>query len=864
MLSISHTRLSQNKQNGLNSLFRWASIPISAMLALMFMGFPLTAHAGVTGFKPVERKTVTYKTSFDEMSDLVNPRLDWRSPSVDLTFTIPESAWVENLELLISGMPNGKIDPNIPLLVQFNDAEPITLYPGPYQFDARLNLDRSYIKSRNNKIQFSYKQDSADACPTPDSGAWELDFDTSNIVIKARTRMRAIHMRDLKTQLGSSTLAPKKVKITSYGADAAKLKALTAQGLGLNMPSIPKFQNRRNGADLEITIGTRGQLKGKIRDEFALRETGPRMVISEGHPLHVTITGDSAAEVTDMVSAFATYEMPSVRRRKASPGDFYLRAPFAMKRKRVLGRTKLADIGSLNFSDHWGARPQTIRFDVDNPAVSHGKAVIRMVSASSVNPTSFVDVTLNGRRLGRTQLDARRKSVAFDIPRGLLQGMGNQLTITPDLTPVAMAGDCSFARIIPGFSIAAGSFIDIETDKHAALTDLSRFSASGHPFGVKKGAETAVLFNGNSQDDENAGLRVLTQMAVASGSGWVDAQFLTSPSDIPAHRNILVLGGNLPENNPIFNAAPRMLKAALTGADFREPARFQSAALSIQPQHRFMSVRENGPTRVRGGVAAVYDDARTGQVIGVVSSMRGHPFDRTVNHLLTDGHWNSMEGRVAKWNKDTVLMAQSALPAKYYETATPRTPQERVIPVASSVKLPALGFGKAFENAWFNLQLASARASDNAQNLWANAFDRMENGKDPEFSEPRDVSKSAENTATPTPLLRGRQTDNPVFIGESSTRTSRSVKADQTGDIYQPPALRNTDQQAKPEFQQPQFLASVQNWVDKTWQTTKFKTEKLIARHNQKIGSHSNVTFWAAIMAMLLIVMSLASPKSRT
>ena len=860
MLSLFHTPLSHNKQNRVNSRFSAANIVLASMLAIFILLMPSAAFAGVTGFKPVKRQSVVYKTTFHEVSNVTNPRLDWRSPSTELTFTIPESAWVEDLELLISGAPMGKIDTNEPILVTFNDAEPITLYPGPYQFDARLKLDRSYIRSRNNTIRFSYKKPSKTACPTPKAGAWDLDFDSSAIVIKARTRMRAIHVSDLKTQLGSETLAPKKVKITAHGTEALKLKALAAQGVGLNMRQVPKFQDRRSGADLEFTIGTRAQLKGKIRDDFALRDTGARIVISEGHPLHVTITGDTDTEVMDMVKAFATYEMPSVRRRKASPGDFYFRTPFAMTRKRVEGKTKLADIGPLNFSDDWGARPQTIRFDVDNPAVSHGKAVIRMVSASSVHPDSFVDITLNGRRLGRTQLDARRKSVAFDIPRGILQGMGNQLTITPDLTPLTVSGDCGFARIIPGFSIGIGSYIDIKSDKYASFTDLSRMAASGYPFGDQAGDGTTVVLNTQSSNDSNAGLRVLTQMALASGAGWTEAAFQSVDSATPQDQDILFLGTDLPQDHPALTAAPRTLKTAITGSSFREPGHIQTAGLTTQAQYNLFSVREGGPARIRGGVAAVYKDSRSGQNIGVLSAMRGQSFERSVDHLLTQDHWNTLEGSVAKWDKDTVLMAQTALPARYYKAGTPRSPKERVIPTNSGFSAPSLGIGEKISGLWFSTQMATARATDKMQNFWASTSDRMTFGKDPEFEEAPVKLASSEETVNTLPKLRGRQTDNPIFVqAKFETKSEQQATSRPTNTIYQPPQLR-TNQTAADSKSKP----SAMTWISERWQDAKFQMSTTVDRAIYAVGNQSSATFWASIMAVLLIVMSLASPKSRT
>ena len=855
MLSISHTTLSQNKENNVNAA-RWAAFrAISVLFFALIVLMPSAAHAGVTGFDTVERKSVIYKTSFDEIADIPNPRLDWRNPTAEMTFTIPESAWVEKLELLISGSPNGRVDPNAPIIVQFNNAEPITLSPGPYRFDARLKLDRAHIRARNNKVTFSYNRPVGDHCPSPKSGAWDLDYNSSTIVIQARTRMRAIHMRDLKTQLNSATLSPKKVSITAFGQNRLKLKSLVAQGVGLNMSSVPQFQSKSTGADLRLAVGTRTELRGKLKDTYALRDTGPRMIISEGHPLHVTLTGDTDAEVMEIVKAFATYELPQVRRRKANLGDFLIRQPFSLKRTQVAGRVELSQISPLRFSDNWGAQPQTIRFDVENPAVSYGKAVIRMQSASSVHPDSIVDVVLNGRRLGQTKLDARRKSVSFDIPRGILKGLGNQLTITPDLTPYNSDGDCNFAKIIPGFSLGTGSYIDIKTDKKLAFNDLTRLAASGHPFAAERGSDTAVVLHATNAADQNASLRVLTQLALAAGTGLTEASYQFSETNPASKKNIFFVGSAPNSENALIRNAPRSLKTAMQGMERREMTRFQTASMTIPTTHQLLSLRELGPHRVRGGVAAVYRDTQSNRTIGMVSNMPGRSFSRSVDYLLRDSHWNELEGSVAKWDEDNVLMAQTALPAEYYKTDDPRAPKESNLWGFAEI---SSSLGDKISATWFSVRMAGIQASDKIQGFMIAALGPRQVEKTAETPLPRARAQAAD-----APRLRGQQVDKPVFISRANLDSNNAQTEVMRPPIYQPPALRGPHSMPEKVSKLPATSPALK-FVTQRWQDLTHKANAFISRSTPGLQQQTSVTFWAAIFAVFLILMSLANPKSRT
>ena len=858
-------------------------------LAAIIIGLLLSAQpafASVTGFKVSERKTVIHKTSFKNVSAHTSPRLDWRNPSTEFAFDVPDSAWIEDLELMISGMPYGRIDPEKPLSIRFNNAPPIVLEPGPHQFDARVTLDRAYTRTRGNKIRFSYGSNRSNECASPSDGAWDLDFESSFIVIKSKTTARAMQIRNLRTMIKSSTLGPKKVTITAKGPNSVKMKALAAQGITLNMDSVPVFQADRKNTDMEIVIAKRQYLQELITDDYALRETGPRMVVSQGLPLQIVLTGDNDAELLDMVEAFANYDMPAVRRRVASAGEFYFRTPFAMSRNKLAGRMALGEVGPLKFSDGWGAHPQVLTFDVPDPAISHGKTVIRYSVGSSVHPGSTVTVSLNGRILGQTQLSARRKSVEYDIPRGLLQGIGNELVISPDLTPAVSEGHCGLMQNIPGFSIEASSYIDIQTDRHAAMTDLSRFAASGFPFADDFAKDTHIRLTGSNRADFDAGLRVIGQLALASRSAWTKAEFSQGNSAIESDRNIILIGPSGTGFENLIDQAPRSFRTAINRGNGHRNVYRRTAALETAPVN-LLSVREQGAHRIKGGVVTIYTSPDQRRTVGVVTTMPGQSFSRSVDYLIREKHWNRMEGSVAKWDRNDILMTQTALPASYYQTYNPKAPVETVRWTMPAFKGPELKSPEFLDQFWFDTGLYLSQRSDEIHEFWdqvrfgdvypakkgAEARPRPQ-FKLPEFRLPKWERRSNSaispapvivpmETAPGIPQLRRTQMIDPVFT-TGKPATGQSIAA-YSGSA---PALQLRGMQSGPSHDVPVRKASkTSEWqqaISRTLSGWQQKTHGFLKERLAVSGDNANLTFWAAILSIFLITASLVSPKQRS
>lgn len=781
MLSLFPTQLSQFRQN------LELKACLSIILGLIAILLPVNAYAGVTGFNLEKRKSVIYTATFDDVSQSLTPRLDWRNPQTHVNFSIPESAWVENLDLLISAYPEGKVDPKTPLLVTFNDAEPIRVWPDGHGFDARISLKTKHIRAHYNRVSFRYDISSTDGCAQPKHGAWFFDLSDSQIIIKARTKARAMKVNDVKEWIGSAVTAPKSISIKGFGAHRDMYEAVAAQGISLNMTTLPKFRTQDLRGDMRILIGTRNDLDSLITDDYALEGDGPKLVITDSFPPEMVLTGDTHEDVTEIVKAFASHELPESRRRSVTPGELYFRAPFAMTHKKIDGRTRLNEIGVFNFDKGWGGHSQSVKFNVANPAAKHGRAVIKFNSAATMSSDSFVTVSLNNKIIGTSKLNARAKTVSFDIPRGLLQGLNNTLTIAPDLIPVTGETGCSLRGILPGFAINKSSFIDIKSDKLALGHDLSRLSASGYPFSAAKGTNKSIFLPNRNGSDRNAAMRLVSQMAKVSGYGWTDANFVSNARNIASNSDVLILGPIENAPSSLIASAPRGFKSAVYGSGSYSKTLTQSAALSSTKPISLLSITEN-PAKIKGGVAAIYP-GEYANLIGIIGTQKGQSFSKNINYLLEKDQWNKLEGSVAKWNDKRVVMTQTALPQEYYSLATLQAPRERIHWTVPSFKmdhinLPELNLADRWSN--FNSQI-DLFAQKSREILWDRSY----------APQPKSVSRE---TVMPSALRTDSiEPQAPTFITQSPQPTPKIKSAPAQADIpvYEPPVLRKAAVEAR-------------------------------------------------------------------
>ena len=663
-----------------------------SVLLLGALAAPVTANAAVA---TPEGRSVVYKTSLSTLEGTDARVLDWRNPTLEFTFDASDTVWTDGLELLLSADPLGKVSRRTPLMVQFNNGKPTPVVTRGQGFDARIKLDPARIRPRNNKIRFTYNTPAGAECLSPEHGGWRLDFKNSLIILKARAKTRNLDIREVETKLSNPTTAPKSVRLLARGANTAKLQALAAQGVGLRMKTLPEFKTRPGGGEFDVIMGRRDQLYGWVSDEDILNSSGPRVMVHTGRPMRLVITGDTDAQVMSGAKAFATYRLPNAHRPTTTPGELNMQMPLGANMLRIEGTEKLSDINGGYFEESWGPKPQKIIFNVNDPMSSTGEVLLRLASNKSVSARSRVSVDLNGKSLGFTSLDKSRKSVAFKIPAGSLKGTENVLSIKPELEMGKLAG-CNFTQINPGFYLGSGSKLKIETATPSPVAELSKLTANGGAFSIEKAANTAVMLPASSSRDYNASLKIMAKLAKSSGHGWVDANYLRSANlaAIGEDKNILIIGPSSSLNSAIRNAAPKGLKSALKGQSLDGIDRIASidriAASDEQTALRLYAERQASAGRIKnGGVAALFPSPLgEGNVMGIITNTPRQSFSSVAGQLIQPKAWNNLEGSVARWDNNKVLMAQTAMAVPGFAGASSKKIQ------VGGFKLPKINWPK--------------------------------------------------------------------------------------------------------------------------------------------------------------------------
>ncbi len=646
-----------------------------SVLLLGAMTAPVTANAAVA---TPEGRSVVYKTSLSAIEGLDARILDWRNPSLEFTFDASDTDWTDGVELLLSADPLGKVNRRTPLMVQFNNGKPTPVITRGQGFDARIQLDAARIRPRNNRIRFTYNTPAGAECLSPEHGGWRLDFKNSLVIVKARAKARNLDIREIEAKLSNPATAPKSVRLLARGSNTAKLQALAAQGVGLRMDTLPEFKTRSGGSEFEVILGRRDQLHGWVSDEKILNSSGPRLMVHRGRPMRLIITGDTDAEVMSGAKAFATYRLPNAHRPTTSPGELDMQMPLGADIARVEGTENLSELSGSHFENSWGPRPQKITFNVNDPMVSSGELLLRLASDNSVAASSRVSVDLNGKSLGFTSLDKSRKSVAFKIPEGTLQGTHNILAITPELEIGKISG-CNFVEHGPGFYLGNGSKLKIQTAEPSPIAELSKLTANGGAFSIAKAGNTAVMLPASSSRDYNASLKIMAKLAKSSGHGWTEANYLRSANltAVGPDKNVLIIGPSSSLNRTIRDAAPKALKSALKGQSLdgmRVASIDRIAASDEDTALRLYAERQASAGRIRnGGVAAMFPSPNgEGKVMGVITNTPGQSFSSAAGQLLKPQAWHNMEGSVARWDKSKVLMAQTAMAVPGFVGAEPK------------------------------------------------------------------------------------------------------------------------------------------------------------------------------------------------
>lgn len=653
----------------------------STALALIFTcstvggltAFAPTADAAALSAPSTRQMMTTAKLS--EMRGADVSTIDWRQPEMKLSFDLTETDWIDGIELLLAMDADGA-NRRAPVLVSLNNAPPVTLRPGGNGFDARIRLDSDYARPSGNVITIRYPSPGGAACLTPADGGFRVKTAKSSVIIRTRTKRRGYYLNEVEDRLRNPVLAPKTVGIVATGANKDRLQVLAAQGIGLRMGDLPNFRLDANRNDMDIIIGRRDEISRTVRDKDILNETGAKVSVHKGRPLRLVITGDTDAQVLSAAKMFAQRHLPHVRRSESSEGEMRFQRAFADQHTTVDGKTKLSDMGFGYYAHDWRATPAALNFNVTDPTAQSGRLLLRVSAGEKIDASSTLDVRLNGRSLGQTQLDKRRKTVAFNIPTGALKGADNALTLTPTFKKADSASgtgfQCPTLDDAPGFYVGSGSRLELSASNASPVTELSRLTAGSGAFSIASGADTHIVLATGTARDRASALKVAAKLAKASGTGWAEARVssLNTRMDIDVDRNVLILGP-LAKATGLLDDAPRALSAALRGQTLPSTAqnytreKFASSDSDAVMEIYAARQRQNARGRVRmGGVAAVFPDTRgNGTLTAVIGTAPGYSFATTTNALVQDDTWNTLTGSVARWNKSDVLMAQAAIPA---------------------------------------------------------------------------------------------------------------------------------------------------------------------------------------------------------
>lgn len=650
-----------------------------------------------------KRPTSIHKIPFNTAQDDTARLVDWRSPSTTLIFNMPDNDWVDDVELLLSARPIGTVHPSSPLLVRFNDAAPVPIRTQGAGFDARITLDRLRIRKDRNQISFEYQVPSGQACLGPNHGAWDIDTAASFVVVKSRSKSQDMTFKDFKRRLAARSTAPNTVTLLSAGPNAVKLKALAAQGLARNVDTIPNFTHARSGANIEIVAARRDQLSKWVNKTIITKSTGPQIAIGRSRPVQLVLTGDTDEQVMDAAKAFSSFIIPSSQSRDLSPTRFVSTGLAIEETRTLFGKVDLFRLNAKQFSGDWAPKPQHIHFDIADPGASYGSLSLQLRSGPFVDPSSTLSATLNGKSLGKIALTKSKMKAKIDIPRGVLRGLNNKLTLTPTLIPSSAQPICAAANIGPGFSLGTKSALTIRADYQSDATDLSRFMASGLPFGANEGAGSHVILSTRNRTEEYAAYKLIAQLGRASKSGWGHANIIGSNAKaLPATGHVLLIGSRLTQKHDLLAGAPKGLKVAMGGSVHQDPITRKSASSSV-PEGTMLSARQS----LSGGVAALYRDHQNpARIIGVLTQTKGQSFSRAVDNLLSGDHWSRLEGSVARWNKDSVAMAQTAIAPTLKAPSKPKLIDTLSLPdmALPELSLPDMsGVMKSAESFWDDL-----------------------------------------------------------------------------------------------------------------------------------------------------------------
>ncbi len=595
--------------------------------------------------------------------------LDWRQPTLQLWFDLPASERTSTITLNLAADPLTRVPGHAPLQVQFNHDKPVPVMSNGRGFEAELSFDPAKARSRRNSLKITFPAPTGTDCVMPAHGKWSVDLSASTLSMTGRSRSANMSLREVEERLAQPALSPKRIGLIAFGPDATDMQALAAQGLALRTPDIPKFSVTDRGTDFNVLMVTRDRLFDYTDDPMILNSKGSRVFVPKGRPTQLIFTADTDADILETLKLFSVRHLPSARRPITSLGEIDMQSRLDSDRIVVTRKAKLAELGDTDsfasFSDDsWASGAKTYRFDVTDPANTRGEILLRLASSEDVAETSRLRVALNGETLGAAKLDRRRKSVIFDVPSGKLNATSNVLSLLPELDAKPEYTCPSVTASQPNFMVGQGSKLTLDTSYASPASELSRLAATGSVF---KDQQSYIALPREAREFE-ASLRILGRLAKSAGQGLTEADY-TRGSDVGQDRHILVIGSARTQTRVLgdMTTAPKALKQALQGQSISGENLLQSgierfASAGLDDFAVQYAAAKSGSRKVsKGGVAALYGNG-AGRMIGVISAAPSERFTTVASQIIEPDHWNALRGGVARWNKSSVIMAQTAQP----------------------------------------------------------------------------------------------------------------------------------------------------------------------------------------------------------
>lgn len=610
------------------------------------------------------------KTSAGDLMGTEPSILDWKTNEIIIPFDLPETVWVDKVEVLISARPTGALRHRRNLHLRINGSDPIILKAQGQRFDARVKLAQKHLRRRGNKLYISGISTSS-TCAGPNHAGWEINKERSLVVFYGRNMTRDLNMRDLVSLWNQPATNPSVIGLKVVGEDKFRHESLITQAMTLRTGQIPRLHTAFSGNKIDIIAGTRQDVKPYIRRVKNRTGDGAQIILDESRPPRLILTGDTAEEVRASVDAFATHKLPVTRRTQLTPYELTLQPVLSQPRTVFDKRHKLSDAGILRPTNKWITPPLSFNFDTPYASQRSGEMILRLNGGDTLSDTSSLDISLNGQHLGKTQIDAKRKTVRLNIPDGYLIGTDNKIEITPDLLPSKAIETCDVAATRPEFSLGLGSKIMIKGKVDKSVHDISNFAASTGPFASSKN----VVIYGTSRrhSDRLSTLRLMGQMAHISGKAWTHANFIEGANPvIPPTDNVLIVGPKVKAMDSLLTHAPKALRLALNGQkipDLPEEQRIAGilkvAAVDADQAFQLAAARSNkNVRRYASGLMALHDDPDRRQTIGIISTRPGASFSTAAANLLKPEIWNNLSGSVAQWGAREAHMVQTAQPKK--------------------------------------------------------------------------------------------------------------------------------------------------------------------------------------------------------